>query len=107
MSDCTCVLASLGQLCCIAQAEMTLNPLTAMESGSSEARYSALDSGYWFGLLLLLTSTRILPDEQQEKLVSIVKDIPIQRRFFTQWAGMSEPCVVLNSKSLLLLLLLK
>lgn len=67
MLHCTCVLASLGQLCCIAQAEMTLKPLTTMESGSSEDRYSALDSGYWFTFLLLLTSTRILPEGQKDK----------------------------------------
>ena len=60
----TCVLASLGQLICMAQAEMTLKPLTVMEPGISEARYSALDSGYWFTLLLLLTSTRIFPARQ-------------------------------------------
>lgn len=64
MFYCTCVLASLGQLCCMAQAEMTLKLFTTMESGSSEDRYSALDSGYWFTLRLLLTSTRILPEEK-------------------------------------------
>lgn len=51
----------------MAHAEMTLKPFTTTESGKSEARYSALDSAYWFPLLLLLTSTRILPVKQQDK----------------------------------------
>lgn len=69
----TCVLVSLGQLCCKVQAEITLKPLTTIESGNSDARYSALDSGYWFILRLLLTSTRILPASQKDTHKIVVK----------------------------------
>lgn len=75
--SCTCVPLSLRQLCCRVQAEITLKPLTTTESGNSEARYSAFDSGYWLTLLLLLTSTRILPwgHKRQRHTPSVVNKL--------------------------------
>ena len=46
-----------------AQAETTLNPFTIKESRNNEAKYSTLDAGYWFILMLLLTSIKIHPQQ--------------------------------------------
>ena len=46
-----------------AQAETTLNPFTIKESRNNEAKYSTLDVGYWFILMLLFTSIKIHPQQ--------------------------------------------
>uniref|UniRef100_A0A0E9XZX7 Uncharacterized protein n=1 Tax=Anguilla anguilla TaxID=7936 RepID=A0A0E9XZX7_ANGAN len=46
---------------CSAHAETVLNALTTEAAGTSLLRCSAFDSGYWFRLRLLLTSTRTFP----------------------------------------------